>query len=452
MKRTLVLLTSIIFIGSAVILAAGVAGDAALGTQAYENFESDEVCAECHVDIARQHEQNLMSQSFTHEWDEIEYYELALPHAERIAKVAGIKAGCMGCHAPLAFLAGDIPPKKPSEGTRANEGVSCDLCHSITGFEGNVPFNFNFIVSPGDIKQGVRRGTESPHHKIAANPFLGSAEFCGTCHNEKDPWGQWVKATHLEWQKSPQAKAGITCIDCHSPKAAGNSAPESGGADHSDVRQHLFHGAHDQGKLMGAAEVRIHPSTTTAKAGSNLVLTATVVNAKAGHAIPSGSAEERVVWLHVVATDSKGRAFHLPVDAKGFEGENFTIASDTLAYQDIGDIKQLKDFPGLKRDGQVPAGDRIFRLPYLDPEGRMTVAQWNTATFGPDYRLHPLEARNETFSWTLPSDIAAGQVTVKAEVWYSRLVASVASYLGIPNEEVTPVLMGVHETHFTVGG
>ncbi len=83
--------------------------------------------------------------------------------------------------------------------------------------------------------------------------------------------------------------------------------------------------------------------------------------------IPSGSAEERVVWLHVEAVDASGALHHLPVDAKGFEGEELTIASaDALAYQDIGDIKELKDFPGIKRDGNVPAGDRIFRLPYLD--------------------------------------------------------------------------------------
>lgn len=453
MKRTLIFLATITIVTSALILTAGPAGDAALGTVKYEEFETNDVCAECHLDIARQHEQSMMSQAFTHHWDEIEYFELALPHAERVAKVAGVKAGCNGCHAPLAFLAGDIPPKRPSEGSRANEGVSCDLCHSITGFEGDVPFNFNFTVSPGETKQGVREGTESPYHLIAVNPFLKSAEFCGTCHNEKDPWGQWVKATHLEWQKSPQGQAGITCIDCHMPKAPGNSAPESGGLDHPDIRQHLFHGAHDQGKLMGAAEVRIHSSVSSAKPGSNIVLTATVVNAKAGHAIPSGSAEERVVWLHVEAKDSAGRTFQLPVDAKGFEGEHFTISSATeMAYQDIGDIKQLENFPGLKRDGQVPAGDRIFRLPYLDPEGRMTVAQWNTASFGPDYRLHPLEARNETFSWTLPKDLASGPVTIRAEVWYSRLVASVAEYMKVPDEEVTPVLMSLHETTFTVGG
>ena len=441
-----------LFFGLLVVAyAAGPSGDAALGTLTYDDFEPNEVCAECHVDIARQYEQSLMSQSFTHPWDEIEYFDLALSHAEKVEKVAGVKAGCNGCHAPLAFLAGDIPPKRPAENTRANEGVSCDLCHSITGFEGEVPFNFNFIVEPGDVEQGVRTGTESPGHEIAANPFMMTAELCGTCHNEKDPWGLWVKATHLEWKESPQAKAGIVCQDCHMPPAAGNSAPESGGVDHPDVRQHLFHGAHDDGKLAGAVEVRIHSMAPEARAGGEAAFTATVVNAKAAHMIPSGSAEERMLWLDVTAVDSAGNSYHLAVDPKGFEGEEWTIASaDALAYQDIGDIQELDDFAGLLRDAPVPAGDRIFRLPYLDPEGRMTVAQWNTASFGPDYRLAPLQAVNETYNWNLPKGVAPGPVTVTATVWYSRVVASVAEFLGIPDEEIVPVKMSEHTTTIEV--
>ncbi len=442
----------IAIVGSVLIAyAAGPAGDAALGAYSYDDFEPNETCAECHTGLARQYEQSLMSQSFTHEWDEIEYFELALPHAEKVEKVSGVKAGCNGCHAPLAFLAGDIPPKRPAEGTRANEGVSCDLCHSITGFEGEIPFNFNFTVDPGDVQQGVRTGTESPGHEIAANPFLMSAEFCGTCHNEKDPWGLWVKATHLEWKESPQAQGGIVCQDCHMPPAAGNSAPEAGGMDHPDVRQHLFHGAHDDGKLAGAVEVRIYGDSDTVKAGGETGFTATVVNAKAAHSVPSGSAEERLLWLNVAAVDADGDTYHLPVDAKGFEGEEWTIASaDALAYQDLGDIQEIEGFKGLLRDDPVPAGDRIFRLPYLDPEGRMTVAQWNTAAFGPDYRLKPLQAVNETYSWALPENVAPGPVTVTATVWYSRLVASVAQHLGVPDEETVPVKMSSHSVTFEV--
>jgi hypothetical protein len=427
------------------------AGEAAQGTQPYDRFETDASCEACHVDLVRQHHQALMSQSFTHHWDEIEYFDLALPHARKKEKVAGIEAGCNGCHAPLAFLAGDIPPKRPAENTRANEGVSCDLCHAIVGFEGDVPYNFNYQVKPGAAKQGVRPDSVSPMHEVEVNPFLKTAEFCGTCHNEKDPYGVWVKSTHLEWKESPQAAAGIVCQDCHMPPAPGNSAPGMGGVDRPDVRQHLFHGAHDPTKLAGAVEVRIHPRERELAAGKTQVLVATVVNAKAGHMIPSGSVEERVVWLHVEATDASGATHDLPVDAKGFEGEDMTIASaDALAYQDIGEIQGIEDFPGLARDAGVPPGSRIFRMPYLDPQGRMTIAQWHTASLGPDYRLPPLKAKNETFSWTLPEGLPPGKVTVRATVWYSLVVPSVAEFLGIPEEEARPMKMGEHVTSFTV--
>jgi hypothetical protein len=425
------------------------AGDDARGSVPYERFARPTACATCHVDIARQHEQAMMAQAYVHHWDEIEYFQLAVPHAERDAKVAGVKAGCNGCHAPLAFLAGDVPPPKPAAGSRANEAVSCDLCHSLTGFAGEVPFNFNWIVSPGRIKQGPRPGLASPIHDTVENPFLRSADFCGTCHNEKSPFGTWVKATHLEWREGPQGRAGIVCQDCHMPPAEGRSARM--GEPLPDVRQHLFHGAHDPGKLAGVVEVRIHPAVREADPGERIQLTAVVVNAKAGHRVPTGSAEERLLWLDVEARDPSGRTWRLPVDPKGFAGEDYTIASATaLAYQDIGDIRGIAGFAGLLRDAPVPAGDRIFRLPYLDPQGRMTIAQWNTASFGPDYRLAPLEARSETYTWTLPADCPPGELQVTARVFYSRLVASVAEHLGVPAEESSPVLVSEHHTSLTV--
>lgn len=428
------------------------AGDEAEGSFPYERFERPAACASCHVDIARQHEQAMMSQAYTHHWDEIEYFQLAVPHAEKNPKVAEVKAGCNGCHAPLALLAGDIPPQPPAAGTRANESVSCDLCHTVVGFRGEVPYNFNWIVAPGKVKQGPRPGLVSPHHETRENPFLRSAEFCGTCHNEKSPYGTWVKATHLEWKEGPHGRAGIVCQSCHMPPAPGRSAKM--GEALPDVRQHLFHGAHDPGKLAGVIEVRIHPEVREAEPGETVRLVAVVVNAKAGHKVPTGSAEERLLWLHVEARDSKGTVYHLPVDRKGFGGEEFTIASaSALAYQDIGDIRGIADFPGLPRDGsyaQLADGDRIFRLPYLDPQGRMTIAQWHTASFGPDYRLAPLEAVAESFTWKLPPNLPPGEVRVTASLYYSRLVNSVARYLKVPDEEWEPVTINHHSTTFTV--
>ena len=442
MRKNWGALTVAVFLAAPAAYGADGSGE---GSLPYDKFETTETCADCHSEIARQHARSLMAQSFTHKWDEVEYFELALPHALKNAKVAGVKAGCNGCHAPLAYLAGDIPPKRPSEGTRANEGVSCDVCHSITGFTGDVPFNFNYVMQPGAVKQGTRPGMESDYHEIAVNDFLASAEFCGVCHNEKDPFGMWVKATHLEWKDGPYAAAGITCQKCHMPPADG--ALTDGGPVVKGVRQHTFHGVHFPEKLNGAVEVLLYPRAPAVKPGDEIVVDATVMNAKAGHMIPSGSAEERVVWMHVEATDGRGKKWHLPVDRKGFAGEEWTIADPAaMSYQDIGDIRGIKKFPGLLRDGDVPAGDRIYRMPYLDPDGRMTIAQWNTASFGPDYRLPPLSAIAETFTWRVPAEVASGDLAIRATVYMTRVVSSVVDYMKLPEYEKTPTVMGQTET------
>ena len=340
----------------------------------------------------------------------------------------------------MAYVAGDIPPARSADGTRANESVSCDVCHAITRFAGEVPFNFNRIIEPGEIKQGKRANLESDYHEIAVNGFLATAEFCGTCHKEKDPFDQWIKSTHLEWCDGPFGQTGIVCQDCHMPPAP--TSLVEGGPEYADARQHLFYGAHSASNLRGDAEVRALLRPAANSASHPLILEVVVVNAKAGHMIPSGSAEERLVWLHVTAGDAKGKVHHLPMDRKGFAGEEFTIASDeALAYQDFGDIQGLADFTGLMRDSQVPAGDRIFRLPYLDRQSRMTVAQWNNASLGPDYRLPPLQAVPETITWILPADLPRRDLLVTAAVFYARLVSSVADFPEVPAEEYAAVQM-----------
>lgn len=450
MTKTFTLLTllSFIILTSFVSLAQPKAGEHALGTIPYEKFQKPEVCgAACHTDIYMQWRQSMMSQSYTHHWDEIEYFELAVPHAEKDPVVAGVKAGCNGCHAPLSFLAGDVPPPRPEKMSRANEGVSCDLCHSITGFEGDVPYNFNYIVQPGEVKYGPRGTGKSPEHKMQKSEFLASGDFCGTCHNEKSPYGVWVKSTHLEWKEGPYFKQGVKCQDCHMTYAPGVSAAM--GNKYPDVRQHLFHGAHDPGKVRGTIELRVHPSVKEAEPGEKVVFTVALYNAKTGHKFPSGSVEDRIVWLHVEATDAKGKVYHIPVDKKGFPGEEYTIGADVLAYQDMGIAKGIENFPGVQRDG-IPVGDRIFRMPYFDPQGRMTIQQWNTKSLGVDYRIGPRETKLETFTFNLPANLPPGELKVKAVLNYQKLVKPVADFLKVPAEEAEIILVNDHSTSINI--
>lgn len=433
--------SQILTITLSILLLAAVAvfaGDFGGPGGSYDDYESPSVCVDCHPAIHTQWTQAMMSQSYTHAWDEIEYFKLAVPHAEKDSIVAGVKAGCNGCHAPLAFHAGDIPPPRPAEGSRANEGVSCDFCHTITGFQGDIPFNFNFVTSPGEIKYGPRADVESGGHETAISDFLRTPEFCGTCHNEKDPYDIWVKSTHLEWKKSPYAAEGIRCQDCH--MGAAKMATAVDGNVYDDARVHLFHGAHDPSKLRGTVDLKIYPDAKSVKAGGTLDFTVALFNQKAGHSFPTGSVEDRILWLHVEATDVEGKTHHIKVTPKGFKGEEYTIGADVLAYQDMGIALNLPDFKGVQRDG-IPVGDRIFRMPYFDPQGRMTLQQWNTKSLGVDYRLGPRETVLERFSFAVPKGVASGPLTLKATLNYQRLPTPVAKYLEVPMSEVATIVV-----------
>lgn len=448
MKRTLFVIFFLVFSVVVVCAQNTKAGDEAFGIFKYEDFEKPEACGtSCHTDFFQQWKQMMMSQAYTHHWDEIEYFKLAVPHAEKDPKVSGVKAGCNGCHAPIAFLSGDVPPPKPELNSRANESVSCDVCHTIYGFSGDIPFNYNYISRPGILKYGTRGTGDSPAHKIQKNDFLKKAEFCGTCHNEQSPYGVWVKSTQLEWKEGPYSKEGVQCQTCHMPKAPAKVADV--GEFHPDVVQHLFHGAHDPGKLRGTVELRIHPDTREIEPGEQVKFTVILYNTKAGHKIPTGSAEERMLWLHVEAKDSKGNIYHLKVDKKGFQGEEYTIADSSLAYQDMSIPLNISDFKGVLRDG-VPVGDRIFRLPYFDPQGRMTIMQWNTASLGVDYRIGPRETKVETYTWTVPDNIAPGEVVVTAVLNYQRLPTAVAKFLGVPDDEIETIVVNFHQTKISI--
>jgi hypothetical protein len=414
----------------------------------YDDFETPEYCKQCHNLFFQQWDQAMMSKAYSHEWDEIEYFKLAVAHSENEESMKGVHEGCNGCHTPMAYLTGDMPPPRPKENPRANEAVSCEVCHNIKGFKGDIPFNHNYILETGDTKFTTRKGEKSsPNHEIDTTALHGTSEFCGICHNEKSPYGIWVKSTQLELKEGPYYEEGVVCQDCHMPDAPAKTAKM--GAFYQDTKMHLFNGAHDPGKLKGVVEIRITPDRQETVPGEPVVFTVTLFNQKTGHKFPTGSVEDRIVWLHVEAIDEKGKKYHIPVDKKNFEGEEYTIASDTLAYQDMGVPLGIDNFKGIRRE-EVPLGDRIFRMPYFDPEGRMTIMQWNTDSLGIDYRFGPRETKVETYTFNVPYEVAPGVLTVKAELKYRLLVKPVGEYLEVPEEEYKALTINEQQTQIKI--
>jgi len=94
-----------------------------LGDFEYKDFEKPNYCGSCHNAFYQQWSQSMMAKAYVHHWDEIEYFKLAVPHSEKDPKMKEAQEGCNGCHAPLSYMAGDVPPPRPEEGSRANEAV-----------------------------------------------------------------------------------------------------------------------------------------------------------------------------------------------------------------------------------------------------------------------------------------------------------------------------------------
>jgi hypothetical protein len=76
-------------------------------------------------------------------------------------------------------------------------------------------------------------------------------------------------------------------------------------------------------------------------------------------------------------------------------------------------------------------------MAYFDPQGRMTLQQWNTKSLGADYRIGPRETKLETCTFRLPDGVALGELKVTAVLNYQKLVKPVADFLGVPRRSRT---------------
>ena len=80
----------------------------------------------------------------------------------------------------------------------------------------------------------------------------------------------------------------------------------------------------------------------------------------------------------------------------------------------------------------------------------MTIMQWNTASLGTDYRIGPRETKMETYTWTIPIDAAAGEMAVKAVMYYQKLPLPLTKFLGVPVEEAEPIEVNFHLTTINI--
>ena len=413
--------------------------------QRYKYWENPRVCSGCHWDKFSDWSRSQMGRSFTGDFFQTQFYKLALKSGQEDPDVKDVHEGCIGCHSPSAFLSGDMSPSptahadnfwnQGTEGTgsryMADRGVFCDFCHTVEGYEGDSkgkdPFNHNYhsAATPGvDPKRADLEFPWSPYHETQLSELHEEAEFCGICHNELNPFNVWVKATHFEYLDGPYPDKNIVCQDCHFPPRQGK--PAKMGPDRDDNSEHWFGGGFT-GFVEGTAEVAISLDKYELLAGEEIEFDVEVHNVATGHKFPTGSSEERDVWLHVGIYNDQGMELNhikIPPNPEDPDDTYFITSNDKIAYPSHS--KRSEPF---ERDCLVE-GDRIYHSVFLDSDGQVTYAQWYAAK-EVENRFKPLEERLEHYRWTVPERFKGKTVILRGVLNYRRMPDSYANYLGI---------------------
>ncbi len=243
-------------------------------------------CAGCHAEV---HEAWSAS---AHGRGPSEVFDAWLPEVEA-AWGEPAAARCVGCHEP-GFVAG--------------ETVGCAACHLAVG--NRAERDGELVVDLGAPLAG--RASLAPHD-LSDRALLRASALCSTCHEVTGP-GLLVETTgseHAAWGGAE------TCADCH-------------------LAGHTFDPLAGQGL---AVSVEVH----------DRVARVTVENVAAGHAVPTGPAALRDVWVELSGV---GRVLELgPRPALGDE----PVALLTDADHTVGTAL----LPGESRTVEVPLPDGL---------------------------------------------------------------------------------------------
>jgi hypothetical protein len=400
-------------------------------TESATGYWPSAACARCHDRASAQHQQSHHERSFTSAIFQAQYFEQLLPQASRDPALAAEARTCTACHAPVAFASSRQSAANATVSDPSMTGVTCDLCHTIRGYEGKAPQNGNYVSTPSDVKLGPLDRPTDWHRGYS--PFHARSELCATCHEAVNQRGLRVKATFTEWKKSSFAAAGLQCQDCHMSRdglLVEGGRYESGAAAQLEFQQlpqqerlhsHRFPGVHSGAPSEGVVKVGVHGPARPARAGEPVQVRVTVDNRRTGHAFPTGSAELRLVWLELTAT-ADGKTFPVPATVRALGGHG-------RAGDGEEDARWLRD--------DVPSGSRMYREVLLDGRRRQTFSPWEAVSIAWDNRLKPGELREEAYTVTFPR--GAVKARLDARLVYAAYPSAFADALQVPRAKAIQI-------------
>jgi hypothetical protein len=347
---------------------------------------------------------------------------------------------CEGCHSPAGVITGEIKgPGLKGLGPMALAGVSCDVCHSISGVTHlqtptHEPENGSFILAPGvDTKDGyqlIKRAPFKPSegcgggfHDCVESPLHLQAELCAGCHQVYHYESHFpLEATYLEWKHGPYAQKGIQCQDCHMVDTAtfirtadtfqrparseyrhffsganyllyflaGEAAKKAGNKELAASLEKKYQMAME--KLKAAADLELFP---VYRSGALAEIKVRVKNVRAGHNLPTSLTNVRELWLEVTAKDASGAVL---LSSGGFEGP-----------------------------GALEPQTRMFNSEGMGRDFHFAIDPWAVTAFTRHDTIPPRGYKDVWFGVAAPKK--AGTVTVEAKLRYRQADQKVAQKL-----------------------
>jgi len=404
-------------------------------------FTRPQKCAMCHRDKYEEWNGSMHSLAFT---DPIYQGEL-----NTAIKAVGHKIGkqCEGCHSPAAVVNGEIKGAGlKGLSPLAKAGVSCDVCHSISGHtHWQTPFhepgNGSLVLSPGkDTKKGgvrTKYGPASPgpgcgmgFHKCIKSSLHLKSELCASCHQIMHHETHIpLEATYKEWKNGPYSANNIHCQDCHMVdiKTFKRSADTMVRPDLNEYH-HYFNGPNfliyhlnelaakkigDEKlasslhhkyemaveRLKAAAELDISP---VYEKGKLIEIKVQVKNTRAGHNLPTSLTVIRQMWLEVTLSDN-----------------NNTNDTDSV----------LMTTGTVNDNGELPDNVRIFNSKGQDKDFKTTIHPWEITSFSKHDTIPPKGYKNVYFGVPSLATLKGKLLKVEVKLRYRQASQKVAGKL-----------------------
>jgi Flp pilus assembly protein TadD len=368
---------------------------------------------------------------------------------------------CESCHTPVALFSGalrkDGPRQEAPFTPLDDEGVTCTVCHSITGARLNGTGSFTIrrpaLLAKEDGTPIFGNFTDEqiladvPSHKRAVmRPLLRQPEFCATCHKVDAP-AELNGYKHIrgfsaydEWQQSGASHEAVSpyyrseervdCRGCHMPKIESH---DDRAAKNGVIASHQWLGANTAAPLFYGQTKQVERIEEFLKAkvinadifGLKRASTGeTFVELNNGRQLALNAGEE--LTAEVVVANRKA--------AHSFAPEVRDLYEIWVAFEAVDDNGHVLFRSGfLKPDLMLDESAHVYKAIILDEDSRPITRHqiWLTNVVGYNNAIPAGRSDIARFRFRLPANWKANGsgVTLKASVNYRRFTQEYTNYV-----------------------